>query len=542
MYQLEFIFDFLDFSDIVRSALVCRRFNISYIKYLTLRSDTWIIEQVDRYLSCRQILMAERILRYYICLNDISGNKFAYAKYKHILSDGVHPLHVSVKNRSSTIAARGPIDPQVADQILLNSAESHPVLCRKITTPIRQDSTTAVRGPIDPQVADQILLNSAESHPVLCGKITTPIRQDSTKIISKYIYMLSTYIWDNCWYNPTYRDHRTEIYKFLRKRVNNNLNDYNIYIPINLYSHKNSDSNLVYSSNLCKSNTDVPYSNSFNPNKNYVISLIFAYICIRDKQFELAKNIIISIENKKYNVIRQYNILYYLVKWHLTNNFGYLSVFKNSDFAFGLYIYGCKLHEHNISTSNRSDNTQFIKILYKCIELDPSFVNAINAIISTDNRFDLILSSIRSNPDHIPSYISNLSLLFEKLGNITTDRGPEHIRQDNIMYKILDSVEDFMISKNSLYPNHNTKELKFDKFTNFKHSLICVNIHYILSDQNLIVKNLVLLYRLYTHNCWLRNDMSTCRGDIRSLLLYIQNNFNLTPEYKKYIYDQLAFI
>jgi hypothetical protein len=200
------------------------------------------------------------------------------------------------------------------------------------------------------------------------------------------------------------------------------------------------------------------------------------------------------------------------------------------------------LHEHNISTSNRSDNTQFIKILYKCIELDPSFVNAINAIISTDNRFDLILSSIRSNPDHIPSYISNLSLLFEKLGNITTDRGPEHIRQDNIMYKILDSVEDFMISKNSLYPNHNTKELKFDKFTNFKHSLICVNIHYILSDQNLIVKNLVLLYRLYTHNCWLRNDMSTCRGDIRSLLLYIQNNFNLTPEYKKYIYDQLAFI
>ena len=25
---------------------------------------------------------------------------------------------------------------------------------------------------------------------------------------------------------------------------------------------------------------------------------------------------------------------------------------------------------------------------YKCIELDPSFVNAINAIISTDNRFD----------------------------------------------------------------------------------------------------------------------------------------------------------
>ena len=48
-------------------------------------------------------------------------------------------------------------------------------------------NTTAARGPNDPrvaeqypQLADQLLLNSAESYPVLCGNITAPIRQDNT--------------------------------------------------------------------------------------------------------------------------------------------------------------------------------------------------------------------------------------------------------------------------------------------------------------------------------------------------------------------------
>lgn len=476
MNQLEYIFEFLDFSDIVRSALVCRRFNITYIKYFTLRSNTWILDRVDQYLSRRQILMAERILRYYICLNDISGN-----------------------------------DPKTRNKFARDR--------RKLL-----DKTDMIRN--------------------------------DNKIISKYIYMISTYIWDNDWYNPSYRNHRIEIYKFLRKRVNDNINDYNIYIPINLYSHKNSDSNIVYNANL---NTtpmheyNIPYSSSIKPTRNYIIALIFTYICIRDKQVELAKNIIMSIENKKNTVepIRQYNILYYLVKWHLTNNFEYLSLFKNSDFAFGMYIYGCKLYERNtaargpidIAALDRQDNTQFIEILYKCIELDPSFVNAINAIIATDNRFDLIPISIRSNPDHSLSYIYNLSLLFDKLSNITELRGPESIRQDNIMSKILDSVEDIMIFKlpNLNYTTHKPIDTEL-KLAKFKHSTIFINIHYMLSDTNLIVKNLVLLYRLYTHNCWLGNDMSACSSDIKSLLLYIKNNYNLTPEYKKYILDQLTFV
>ena len=299
-----------------------------------MRSNTWILDQVDQYLSRRQILMAERILRYYICLNDISGN-----------------------------------DPKTRNKFARDR--------RKLL-----DKTDVIRN--------------------------------DNKIISKYIYMISTYIWDNDWYNPSYRNHRIEIYKFLRTRVNDNINDYNIYIPINLYSHKNSDSNIVYNANLNTTPTheyNISYSSSIKPTRNYVIALIFAYICIRDKQVELAKNIIMSIENKKNTVepIRQYNILYYLVKWHLTNNFGYLSLFKNSDFAFGMYIYGCKLYERNtaargpinIAELDRQDNTQFIEILYKCIKLDPSFVNAINAIIATDNRFDLIPMRPKGDPPKI---------------------------------------------------------------------------------------------------------------------------------------------
>ena len=36
-----------------------------------------------------------------------------------------------------------------------------------------------------PQLADQLLPNSAESYPALCGNITAPIQQDSTSNKSK---------------------------------------------------------------------------------------------------------------------------------------------------------------------------------------------------------------------------------------------------------------------------------------------------------------------------------------------------------------------
>jgi precorrin-6B methylase 2 len=85
--------------------------------------------------------------------------------------------------QDGTTAARGPNDQQLAEQLLLNLAESYPATSGKITAPIRQDGTTAARGPNDPQLADQLLLNSAELYPVLCGKITAPIRQDGTALV-----------------------------------------------------------------------------------------------------------------------------------------------------------------------------------------------------------------------------------------------------------------------------------------------------------------------------------------------------------------------
>jgi|694.fasta_scaffold05757_18 2-polyprenyl-3-methyl-5-hydroxy-6-metoxy-1,4-benzoquinol methylase len=63
-------------------------------------------------------------------------------------------------------------------------------------------NTTAARGPNDPrvaeqypQLADQLLLNSAESYPATSGNITAPIRQDGTALVKsiKDIPMESDY-------------------------------------------------------------------------------------------------------------------------------------------------------------------------------------------------------------------------------------------------------------------------------------------------------------------------------------------------------------
>ena len=76
--------------------------------------------------------------------------------------------------------------PRIADQLLLNSAESYPALFGEITAPIRQDRVSAACGHIGlhsfteqyPHIADQLLPNLAELYPALFGKITAPIRQD----------------------------------------------------------------------------------------------------------------------------------------------------------------------------------------------------------------------------------------------------------------------------------------------------------------------------------------------------------------------------
>ena len=109
-------------------------------------------------------------------------------------------------NKTSISAARGPIGlhsvaeqyPQLAGQLLPNSAESYPALCGKIDAPIRQNSISAARGPIGlhsvaeqyPQLAGQLLPNSAESYPALCGKIDAPIRQDS---VAGSMYTMPSY-------------------------------------------------------------------------------------------------------------------------------------------------------------------------------------------------------------------------------------------------------------------------------------------------------------------------------------------------------------
>ena len=429
---LDYVLEFLEFSDIVKSSHVSHRFNLAYVKYITLRSNKWIISQVDHYLSCQKIIAAERLLRYYICLNDISGN-----------------------------------DPKMRNKFA-------------------QDKSRIIRN-----------------------------YSEEDTILSKYISILSTYIWDNQWYNPKYRNHRSEIYKYMRRRVYNNINNYSIYIPIDMYSCKNSTIESPYKKIYPDS---LSGKIILSDDCKYIIASIFAYICLRDKQTKLAQDIATTIEKK----CKIYNVIFCLVKWHLTSAMRYLKPFNYSKFAFGMYIYGCERHVRNIN-----DHDRFIKILQKCIELDSSFICAINTLLHNKTPIctDLVYSGIITNVGHIPSHITNLKYL---INCVIQDRG--FYRN---MIDILRKIEKYMMNNVSLFPsliNHRYDiKNEIPDLIRLDFHIIFMNIHYMLYDQNLIVQNLILFYRI---NSFYKVS--------KLILLYIQKNLNPINEYKTYILEQLT--
>jgi hypothetical protein len=431
--QLDYVLEFLEFPDIVKLSHVCKQFNLAYIKYITLKSTKWVISQVDKYISCRQILTAERLLRYYICLNDISGNN------------------------------------------------------PKMRNKFARDKCKIVENIED-------------------------------KLLSKYIYIISTYIWDNQWYNPKYRNHRNEVYKFLRRRVNDNINDYSIYIPIDMYSYKNSD--IPYTIYIPDKDLVEEYKETDRPDgTKYIIASIFAYICIWDKQSKLSQDIVIKIENK----CKKYNAVYYLVKWYLTGKIQYLTPFKNSEFAFGMHVYSYELRTRNII----ADQDSYIKILKKCTDLDPLLLNALNTILYNTNpiSIDTLYTIFKTNPDHSHNHIAALTYVINYLLQDPTIF-------DN-MTPIMKSIEDYISKNSNLYPESDLLEIKDIRTLPF--SLVFITIHNMIVDQNLIIQNLILFYRLNAYTDIYRHISV-------SLLLYIQTKFKLCPRYTTYINGELKIL
>ena len=454
MNQIGYIFEFLDFSHVVRLSHVCTQFNILYNKYLTLRSNEWIIIQVDKYIRNGQIISAERLMRYYICLNDISGSRDNLRKRNKFAVDKIN---------------------------------------------------------------------------------NSPNNAINNKVISKYISLICIYIWNSQLYNNLI--HRTEIYKSFRSRVHSNINNYNIYIPINLYGGSISVENTYIPKNktfLSKHDKSKHDKSKHNKSDIYIIASIFAYICVMDRQFKLAYDLINIITKNNSSICRK-NKVYYLVKWQLTQNNKYLKIFENSDFAFGMYLYGYMLYKTDSNGTHK-----FISILEQCLELDPTLIIALNSYINLKSRIDLIMTSIESHPMYIPSYILSIKLLFDTSiwGNNT----------------ILDKIDDF-ISKNvykyTMYTSNIKSDLEqFDGIKTLKHSSVFINIHRLLylntsipnckcyerrGNNSLIIENLVLLYRFYIRNDRMGNEAV-------NILLYIQNNYNIDIHIKNYIYQQLQIL
>lgn len=449
MNQIGYIFKFLDFSNVVRLSHVCTQFNIIYNKYLTLRSNEWVLIQVDKYMRRGQIISAERLMRYYICLNDISGSKDNLRKRNKFAVDKMN---------------------------------------------------------------------------------NSPNNVINNKVISKYISLICIYIWNSQLSNN--RTHRTEIYKSFRTRVHSNINNYNIYIPINLYGGSIDLENTYIPTNkkfLCKNDKSKHCKSKHSKSKHSksdicIIASIFAYICVMDRQFKLAYDIITENNSAMYRK----NKVYYLVKWQLTQNNKYLKIFDNSDFAIGMYLYGYMLYK-----TDSNGTSKFISILEQCLDLDPTFTIALNSYINLKSRIDLIMTSIESNPMYIPSYILSIKLLFDT-----------SIWSNN---DILDKINDF-ITKNVYISNIKSDLEIFDGIKTLKNSSIFINIDRLLhlntniydcitrrGNTNLIIENLILLYRFYIRNDRMGNDAV-------NILLYIKNNYNIDIHIKNYIYQQLQIL
>ena len=80
----------------------------------------------------------------------------------------------------------------------------------------------------------------------------------------------------------------------------------------------------------------------------------------------------------------------------------------------------------------------------------------------------------------------------------------------------------------------------FNGINELKNSNVFITIHYLLcsmkkNNTDLIVENLILLYRLYIRN----NRMG---DEAIGILLYIQNNYKISPNIKSYIYQQIQLL
>ena len=242
-----------------------------------------------------------------------------------------------------------------------------------------------------------------------------------------------------------------------------------------------------------------------------------------DRQFKLAYDIVNIINMKK----NQKNTVYYLVKWFITQNIKYLELFKQSDFTFGMCVYGYELYKTDVD-----GKPKFTKILEQCLKLDPTCIIALDRYINLESRIDLILHSIESNPMYIPIYISNIKLLF-----------------DNAIWgtnNILDKIDDFMFRNTNIYKKYKNNKYDlvlvecFNGINELKNSNVFITIHYLLcsmkkNNTDLIVENLILLYRLYIRN----NRMG---DEAIGILLYIQNNYKISPNIKSYIYQQIQLL
>ena len=455
MKHLNYIFEFLEFSDVIRLSHVCKQCNIDYIKYFTLQSNEWVISQADKYIQHGHIISAERLLRYYIYLNDISGNYDLRKRNKFAI-----------------------------DKLAVHTWKNN--------------------------ISNKVISN---------------------KVISKYISLICVYIWNNSFINY-YHAHRTEIYKSFRTRIRSNIDNYSIYIPIKLYG----GSSLFDDINITNITPDKIYLPSLknikmtknnkkydNKKNTYIIASIFAYICLMDRQFKLAYDIV-NIINMKNN---QKNTVYYLVKWFITQNIKYLELFKQSDFTFGMCVYGYELYKSDVD-----GKPKFTKVLEQCLKLDPTCIIALDRYINLESRIDLILHSIESNPMYIPIYISNIKLLF-----------------DNVIWgtnNILDKIDDFMFRNTNIYKKYQNNKYDlvlvecFHGINELKNSNVFITIHYLLcsikkNNTDLIVENLILLYRLYIRN----NRMG---DEAIGILLYIQNNYKISPNIKSYIYQQIQLL
>jgi hypothetical protein len=537
MNQIGYIFEFLDFSDVVRLSNVCRQFNIAYIKYLTLKSNTWVLDQVEKYMRDGKIISAERLMRYYICLNDISGSRDNLSKRNKFALDKIN-----------------------------------------IQQNIKHNTTHNIQQNIQHNTQQNTTQNTTENTQ----------QNINNQVISKYISLLCIYIWGRM--DIKYQIHQNEIYRSLRSRVHRNIDNFSIYIPINLYHgsifynlHEDSpdlssmiiSTNTVYTAksyqkkNITQKNISQKNITNISQKNTYLISSIFAYICILDRQLILASDIIDIVKNKSENMSKNKsenmsknmsenktenktknktknmsenktenktknktkNMIYYLVKWQLTQNDKYLKIFEHSDFAFGIYLYGYKLY--------KTDNgvPMFINMLEKCLKYDPTLIIALNSYINLKNRIDLIIHSIESNPTYIQSYMLNITHLFDVM-----------IWDNN--NDILNKINNFMITHINLFnTNQNTLnrdnlEMYFTDIKEIKYSAIFVIIHRVLYNikmknnnmfiENLIIQNLILLFRLYFRH----NNIS---GAI-NILLHIQNNYNTPKHIKNYIYQQIQLI